>query len=169
VPIVTGDSVLLLSRSELLEGRRGVLGTAATHVQAEWRESRPAEGARQELVVERQRPGPIEVGDTVFLRAYTGNWLTVQDDSVSTKYHDRGSWQALIVGSAHGAQAVLSGDDVHLRAHTGKYVSIRGGRVEMSEQPESLTMERAREGKWSKRWHEVFCKPHKGQLVEAVA
>jgi RNase P/RNase MRP subunit p29 len=74
--------------------------------------------------------GAVHGGDTIWLRAHTGKYLTVQGTEVHGKWNNRLSWQAFVIEQeSPGNTTIMSGDDVYLRAHTGKRVTVQGTTV----------------------------------------
>lgn len=68
---------------------------------------------------------PVHDGDTIWLRAHTGKYLTVQGKSLHAKWTDRLSWQAFVIEKASSENwTVTSGDAIFLRAHTGMHVTV---------------------------------------------
>jgi len=81
--------------------------------------------------------GPVHEGDTIWLRAHTGRFLTVQGTSLHATWTNRLSWEALVIEKASSeSAAVMSGDAIFLRAHTGNRVTVgdfdEGGHLEMA-------------------------------------
>jgi len=71
----------------------------------------------------------ISIGDTILLRAHTGNRITVAGSTVHAKWDHSGSWQQFVVESKKGGGALVSGDTIFLRAHTGKRVTVQNTAV----------------------------------------
>mmetsp|Transcript_66174 Transcript_66174/g.171694 ORF Transcript_66174/g.171694 Transcript_66174/m.171694 type:complete len:422 (+) Transcript_66174:61-1326(+) len=69
--------------------------------------------------------GPVHDGDTIWLRAHTGRFLTVQGTGLHAKWRARLSWEALVIEKASSeSAAITSGDAIFLRAHTGNRVTV---------------------------------------------
>jgi len=78
-------------------------------------------GEWQRFVIEKETgSGAIEDGDKVFLTAWTGNRITVQQETVHAKWDHRGSWQMLTLSRKAGLGFVTNGDSILLRGHLGK-------------------------------------------------
>jgi hypothetical protein len=58
-------------------------------------------------------------GDSVYLKAHTGNYIDVEGSSVQARWTERGAWQRLTIVTEAGG-VIQSGDVVFLTAHTGK-------------------------------------------------
>jgi ribosomal protein S28E/S33 len=71
----------------------------------------------------------LKSGDTIFLRAHTGRFITVEGQSIHAKWDNRLSWEAFVVERYAGAGPVHSGDALFLRAHTGNRVAVEGETV----------------------------------------
>jgi poly(3-hydroxybutyrate) depolymerase len=68
----------------------------------------------------------LESGVTIFLRAHTGKFCTVEGQAVHAKWGNRDSWEAFVVERQAGVGVVHSGDTIFLRAHTGGRVTVQG-------------------------------------------
>lgn len=81
----------------------------------------------------------IRLGDTIYLRAFNGCYIDVEDQRVRVRYGDRGRWQQFVLcpascvnnlaaaaaGGHSGRSAALrDGDAVRLLAHTGRFVGV---------------------------------------------
>lgn len=72
-------------------------------------------------------PLPVQAGDTIWLRAHTGKYLTVQGTEVHAQWNNRHSWEAFVIEKESSNQVnVQSGDTIYLRAHTGRLVTAQG-------------------------------------------
>jgi co-chaperonin GroES (HSP10) len=72
----------------------------------------------------------VQAGDTIWLRAHTGKYLTVQGTELHAKWNDRLSWQAFAIEKESSKNVnIQSGDSVYLRAHTGRHVTVQGTTV----------------------------------------
>jgi co-chaperonin GroES (HSP10) len=70
---------------------------------------------------------PVHSGDTIWLKAHTGNYVTVQDDEVHAKWQNRLSWEAFVIEKQPSEEIeIQSGDAIYLRAHSGKRVAAEG-------------------------------------------
>lgn len=72
----------------------------------------------------------IYSGDTVFLKAHTGNFVDVEGIEVQARWQDRGEWQRFYIERKDGSGAVLPGDTIFLRANTQKVVEVDGDKVQ---------------------------------------
>mmetsp|Transcript_34257 Transcript_34257/g.86627 ORF Transcript_34257/g.86627 Transcript_34257/m.86627 type:complete len:500 (-) Transcript_34257:315-1814(-) len=78
-------------------------------------------GEWQRFVIEKETgSGAIEDGDEVFLTAWTGKRITVQQETVHAKWDHKGSWQMLTLSRKAGPGFVTNGDSILLRGHLGK-------------------------------------------------
>jgi hypothetical protein len=72
----------------------------------------------------------VHSGDTIWLKAHTGRYLTVQNDEVHAKWDNRLAWEEFVIEkqSSDGTE-IQSGDAIYLRAHTGKRLTVQGTTV----------------------------------------
>jgi outer membrane protein assembly factor BamB len=73
--------------------------------------------------------GAVHVGDTIWLKAHTGKYLTVEGTKMHAEWNSRLSWEAFIIEKKSGDATIMSGDNVYLRAHTGKRVTVENTAV----------------------------------------
>jgi len=78
-------------------------------------------------------PRAVQAGDTIWLKAHTNKYLTVQGTEVHAKWNDRATWQAFVIEKVSPKNLnIQSGDSIYLRAHTEKLVSVQGTGVRAS-------------------------------------
>jgi co-chaperonin GroES (HSP10) len=73
--------------------------------------------------------GAVHVGDTIWLKAHTGKYLTVQGTKMHAKWNNRLFWEAFIIEKKSGDATIMSGDSIYLRAHTGNRVTVQNTTV----------------------------------------
>jgi hypothetical protein len=70
--------------------------------------------------------GAVHTGDIIWLTGHTGKHLTVQGTGLHAKWHDKNTWQQLVIEKeSPGSGTIQSGDVIYLRAHTGKQVTVQ--------------------------------------------
>ena len=86
------------------------------------------DGEWQELTIEKDSEGVISSGDSIYLRAHTGNPIDIEWEDAQARYNDKGDWQRFVIEKKDGGEIYI-GDTIFLRAHTGKYVDVVDGLV----------------------------------------
>jgi len=90
-------------------------------VHAEW----DHQGDWERFVVEKaaSERGDILTGDVIFLRAWTGNRITVQETSVHAHWDHQGEWQKLTIEKLETVRPdIVNGDIIFLKAWTGAVI-----------------------------------------------
>jgi len=120
-PIRSGDTIFLKTQA----GYGTHIDVEVAAVQARWQRM----GGWQAIIIERDRAGVLQSGDTVYLKMHTGAHIHVEEQDVRADWNDHGKWQAMTIEKRIGSGAILDNDLVCFKAHTGKHLDAESGVV----------------------------------------